>query len=91
MTYSTDTPNVVVHNPKVRKVAQWVIGVAALVIPSLAIVQSSSGLDFSSWLPAAMGVTSFLAGAFGIAVVVPNIPESKEKTGSEENDEFYGR
>lgn len=79
MTYSSDTPNVVVNNPKIRKVAQWVIGVAALVIPSLAIVQSSSGLDFSSWLPAAMGVTSFLAGVFGIAVVVPNIPKGESQ------------
>lgn len=90
MSYSTDTPNVVVQNPTVRKVAQWVIGVAALVVPSLAIIQSSSALDFSSWLPAAMGVTSFLAGAFGLAVVVPNIP-SKEVEKESESDEFYGR
>lgn len=74
---STVTPNVVVSNPTVRRVAQWVIGTAALLLPTLAIVQSETALDFSTWLPAATGVSSFLAGAFGIAVVVPNIPSQK--------------
>lgn len=90
MVNPTATPNVVVQNPTVRKVAQWVIGLAALLLPTLAIVQAETVLDFSTWLPAATGVTSFLAGAFGLAVVVPNIPSKKSEEEAVE-DEFYGR
>lgn len=71
----SQTPNVVVQNPQVRRVAQWVIGLAALVLPSLAIIEAQTTVDFSEWLPAATGVTSFLAGAFGLVVITPNIPK----------------
>lgn len=90
MVNPTSTPNVVIQNPTVRRVAQWVIGLAALLLPTLDIVQSETALDFSTWLPAATGVSSFLAGAFGLAVVVPNIPSKKSEEEADE-DEFYGR
>lgn len=71
------TPNVVVQNPQIRNVAQWVIGLAALFLPTLAIIDANTALDFSAWLPATVQVTSLLAGAFGLTVVVPNIPSEK--------------
>ena len=85
MANATSTPNVVVQNPTVRRVAQWVIGVAALLLPTLDIIQAETALDFSTWLPAATGVSSFLAGAFGLAVVVPNIPSKRNEEASEEH------
>lgn len=91
MVNPTSTPNVVVQNPTVRKAAQWVIGLAALLLPTLAIVQAETALDFSTWLPAAMGVSSFLAGAFGLAVVVPNIPTKKADEKALQEDAFSGR
>lgn len=70
-----DTPNVVLENPNVRRGLNWVVGTAAIVVPALAIVDATSAADFSSWLPAATGVTSFLAGLLGLTVTVPNIPK----------------
>lgn len=72
---SDPTPNVVVQNPSVRKVANVVIGVALIVFPAAAVLDSTSAeLDFSQWLVPATAVTSFLAGVFGLAVTTPNVP-----------------
>lgn len=71
----TETPNVVVHNPQVRKVANIVLGAALVVFPAAGILDASSdALDFSAWLVPALAVTSFLAGVFGLAVTTPNVP-----------------
>ena len=74
----TQTPNVVVSNPAVRKVAGVVLGVALIVFPAAAVLDAASPeLDFSVWLIPATAVTSFLAGIFGLAVTTPNIPSKK--------------
>lgn len=71
-----NTPNVVVANPKVRKVANVVLGAALVVLPAAGVLDASSPeLDFSQWLVPATAVTSFLAGVFGLAVITPNIPK----------------
>lgn len=73
----SETPNVVIHNPRVRKVAQWVIGVAAIVLPAAMVLDSASPeLDWTVWTVPGMAVTSFLAGLYGVTVVVPNVPKS---------------
>lgn len=73
----TETPNVVVSDPRVRKVANVVLGVALVVFPAAAILDASSpALDFSTWLVPATAVTSFLAGVFGLAVTTPNVPKA---------------
>jgi hypothetical protein len=70
------TPNVVVSSPAVRKVINWVLGVALIVFPAAGVLDASSpDLDFSQWLIPATAVTSFLAGIFGLAVTTPNIPK----------------
>lgn len=75
---TTPTPNVVVQNPKVRKVANVILGIALIVFPAAAVLDGASAdLDFSQWLIPATAVTSFLAGIFGLAVTTPNVP-SKE-------------
>lgn len=71
------TPNVVVQNPNVRKVANVILGVALIVFPAAAVLDGASAdLDFSQWLIPATAVTSFLAGVFSVAVTVPNVPSS---------------
>ena len=72
----THTPNVVVQNPHVRKVANVILGVALVVFPAAAVLDASApGIDFSEWLIPATAVTSFLAGVFGLAVTTPNVPK----------------
>lgn len=69
------TPNVVVSDPRVRKVANVVLGAALVVFPTAAVLDAASAeLDFSNWLVPATAVTSFLAGIFGLAVTTPNVP-----------------
>lgn len=71
----TETPNVVVSNPAVRKVANIILGIALIVFPAAGILDASSAdLDFSQWLIPASAVTSFLAGLFGLVVTTPNVP-----------------
>lgn len=72
---ASTTPNVVVQNPRVRKVANVVIGSALIILPSATVLDSTSpDLDFAQWLVPAMAVTSFLAGMFGLTVTTPNVP-----------------
>lgn len=69
------TPNVVVANPNVRKVANIVIGAALVILPAASILDlNSAAFDWSAWLIPATAVTSFLAGIFGLAVTTPNVP-----------------
>lgn len=73
--HSSQTPNVVVQNPSVRKVANVILGVALIVFPAAIVLDGSTdALDFSAWTVPAMAVTSFLSGVFGLAVTTPNVP-----------------
>ena len=75
---SNVTPNVVVHNPAVRKVAGVVIGVALIFFPAAIVLDvNAPALDWSAWTTPGMAVTSFLAGIFGFAVTIPNVPTSR--------------
>lgn len=72
----SDTPNVVIQNPRVRKVAGVVIGAALIVLPAAIVLDANAPeIDFSTWTTPAMAVTSFLAGLFSIGVTVPNVPK----------------
>jgi len=73
----SETPNVVIANPRVRKVAGVVIGAALIVLPAAIVLDANAPeIDFSTWTTPAMAVTSFLAGLFSIGVTVPNVPKS---------------
>jgi len=70
-----NTPNVVVQNPKVRLVANIVLGSALVLIPAAIVLDvNAPEFDWSFWTTPAMAVTSFLAGVFGLSVTAPNVP-----------------
>lgn len=78
MSTPTETPNVVVANPNVRKAANIVLGVALIVFPAAIVLDASTdALDLSAWTVPAMAVTSFLAGIFGVVVTTPNVPTGR--------------
>lgn len=77
MSQESLTPNVVVQNPKVRRVAGWVIGLAAIIVPTLIVIDvNAPAFDLSAWTTPAMAATSFLAGVFQLAVSTPNVPKA---------------
>jgi hypothetical protein len=76
-TQPSETPNVVVSSPTVRKVAGVVLGVAGIVLGTAVVVDAASpAFDISAFTgPIAAGYI-YLSSAFGLAVTVPNIPRS---------------
>lgn len=74
----SDTPNVVLQNPQVRKGLGWVVGLAAIIVPlSIVIDGASAAFDWADWTTPAAAATSFLAGLLGVVVTIPNIPKTK--------------
>lgn len=72
----TDTPNVVVANPNVRKVANIALGVVGLVVGTAVVVDASSpAFDITAWTTPITAGYAYLASAFGLIVTVPNIPK----------------
>jgi hypothetical protein len=73
----SETPNVVLQNPAVRRALNWIVGLAAIIVPAAAVLDAASpDLDWSSVVVPATAVTSFLAGLLGLIVTTPNIPKS---------------
>ena len=73
------TPNVVVTNPKVRKIAQLVLSIVGLVLSSALVLDSQiATVDWSAWLNPSWALYGFLAATFGLAVITPNIPGNGE-------------
>lgn len=72
----SETPNVVLQSPQVRRVLNWVVGLAAVIVPTAAVLDAASlDIDWSAFVIPATAVTSFLAGLLGLAVTTPNIPK----------------
>lgn len=75
MTQNNLTPNVVVANPTVRRVANVVLGTAGLVLSSAVVLDVSiPAVDWSAWTTPGLALYGFLAGVFGLAVTTPNVP-----------------
>lgn len=72
-----NTPNVVIENPRIRKVLSTTLGVAAVLIGAVATVDAASpDFDWTAYTgPAAVGI-AFLIGGFNLAVVNANIPKA---------------
>ena len=75
MSDPTVTPNVVVSNPRVRKVANVVLGTVSIIVAGAVVLDGSSpAFEWSAWTGPASALTLFLAGVFQVAVTAPNVP-----------------
>lgn len=71
----SETPNVVIHDPRVRKVATATITVSSIIVGAASVLDlASPELDWSAVTSPASAVVLFLAGVFGVAVTLPNVP-----------------
>lgn len=71
----TQTPNVVIANPLVRRIANVIIGTLAIVVPTAVVVDlAAPEFDISAYTTPAMAGLLFVAGLFGLSVTTPNIP-----------------
>jgi len=69
------TPNVVVRNPRVRKVANVVLGTAGVLLGVVVTVDAASpAFDLSAVTVPALAGYAYLAGTFGLTVTTPNVP-----------------
>lgn len=77
MSIPTQTPNVVIENPKARKIARTVLDVVGVVLGTVVIADASSvAFDVAAFTVPALGVWSYLRLAFGLAVDNPNTPKA---------------
>jgi hypothetical protein len=78
----SETPNVVIESPAVRRVLVLILGIVAIITACAAIIlgfwPELSGLkpDPTRIIATINALVSFLSGAFGLGVTLPNIPKS---------------
>ena len=71
-----ETPNVVVANPTVRRYANIFLGAVGIILGAVVVADASSPLfELGQYTGPAFAVYGFLAGVFGLAVTVPNVPK----------------
>ena len=72
----TETPNVVISNPSVRRVIGWIVGLGAVALPVVMVVDAEVDVfDLRTWTRPLVAAVSTLAGIFGLTVTLPNIPK----------------
>lgn len=71
----TETPNVVIENPKYRRAANVIVGAAGIILGTVIVVDGSSpAFDVSAVTGPASAGLLYLGSALGLAVTLPNIP-----------------
>ena len=71
----SDTPNVVIENPSVRKVLATIVGYGSLLVGLAAAVDTASpAFDLLAWTVPAWAGLAFLNSALTVGVLIPNIP-----------------
>ncbi|WP_309105013.1 hypothetical protein [Microbacterium sp.] len=71
----TQTPNVVIENPKARKIAGAVLDVAGLTLAAVIAADAASpAFDVGAVTVPALAVWSVLRAGFGLGVTAPNVP-----------------
>lgn len=87
MSTPTQTPNVVVHDPRVRKVANVLLGASSLVVSSAVVLDvASPAFDWSAFTTPASALVLFLGGVFGLAVTTPNVPTVPARVNGAHNE-----
>lgn len=72
---ATQTPNVVVANPSVRRVAGIVLGAVGVILGTAVVVDGATGaFDITAVTTPVTAGYLYLSSLFGLAVTVPNIP-----------------
>lgn len=72
------TPNVIIGNPAVRKVANIVLGIVGLVVATAVVADAASpAFDVSAYTGPVFVVYAYLAGLFDLVVTAPNVPTLK--------------
>lgn len=72
---AAETPNVVVQNPKVRKVAGIVLGTVGIVLGTVVVVDGATpAFDLTEITGPVTAGYLYLSSLFGLAVTVPNVP-----------------
>lgn len=72
----SETPNVVIADPTVRKYATAAITISSVIVGAASVLDlASPELDWATVTTPASAVILFLAGVFGVAVTLPNVPK----------------
>ena len=74
-TYPTQTPNVVIENPKARKIARTVLDVIGALVGTVIVVDlASDAFDATAITAPVVAAWSYLRLVFGVAIDNPNTP-----------------
>lgn len=77
MSTPTETPNVVVQNPTVRKTAGIVLGAVGIALGTVVVVDGAApAFDLTDYTGPVTAGYLYLSSLFGLAVTVPNVPTS---------------
>jgi len=73
---ATETPNVVIESPRIRRIITQIMGtIGAVIAVASAVDIAAPQLDFHNWTyPVAAGF-AVLTSYYGISVTLPNIPK----------------
>ena len=81
-TLPAQTPNVVIKNPRARKVVGTILDVTGLIIGSLVVIDiASDSIDWKMVTTPALGVWTYLRASFGLIVTNPNTPSEPVEEG----------
>lgn len=72
---NNSTPNVVIENPKARKIARTALDIAGVALGTVMVVDlASDAFDAAALTAPALAAWTYLRLAFGLAVDNPNTP-----------------
>lgn len=72
----TQTPNVVVHNPDVRRIANLALGILGLLVATAITVDyATPAFDIAAITTPVFVGYAYLASIFGLVVTTPNVPK----------------
>ena len=72
---ATETPNVVISNPSVRKATNVALGVAGVLLTIAVIIDAAiPEIDYATITDPATKIVLGIAALFGLAVTTPNVP-----------------
>ena len=77
MSTPTETPNVVVQNPTVRKAAGIILGAVGIALGTVVVDGAAPAFDLTEYTGPTTAGYLYLSSLFGLAVTVPNVPSPR--------------